>query len=295
LGVHKESIAVAYVAHAHDAEVIYLGTIGTRQADIDQLVRKLHSKAKHLVFVYEAGPCGQTSSSLILVANFRVRMPTNMSALLWSSVSMSVVVLWEVERREPMSLHPQEIPSVPEETRRVARAAFPRGNIYMRLRDELGAISNDQLFATLFPRRGHPAASPWRLALITVMQFAEGLSDRQAANAVRSRIDWKYALSLELTDPGFDHWEVDCAYPVFSVGCELTEDPGPPLLRPGRSTLRRFVHIVPRIRRVVRRLGRVCDRTPGPGNIERHAFGHLPSWTIRRLARRQRQAQERLH
>jgi hypothetical protein len=62
LGVHKESIAVAYVAHAHDAEVIYLGTIGTRQADIDQLVRKLHSKAKHLVFVYEAGPCGQTCS-----------------------------------------------------------------------------------------------------------------------------------------------------------------------------------------------------------------------------------------
>jgi len=62
LGVHKESIAVAYVAHAHDAEVIYLGTIGTRQADIDQLVRKLHSKAKHLVFVYEAGPCGQTYS-----------------------------------------------------------------------------------------------------------------------------------------------------------------------------------------------------------------------------------------
>jgi hypothetical protein len=58
LDVHKESIAVAYVAHAHDAEVIYLGTIGTRQADIDQLVRKLHSKAKHLVFVYEAGPCG---------------------------------------------------------------------------------------------------------------------------------------------------------------------------------------------------------------------------------------------
>jgi transposase len=58
LDVHKEAIAVAYVAKAHDAEVIYLGTIGTRQADIDQLVRKLQSKAKHLVFVYEAGPCG---------------------------------------------------------------------------------------------------------------------------------------------------------------------------------------------------------------------------------------------
>jgi transposase len=104
-----------------------------------------------------------------------------------------------------MSLQPQEIPPVPEETRRVAQAAFPRGNGYMRLRDELGTVYDDQLFAPLFPARGQPAASPWRLALATVMQFAEGLSDRQAADAVRSRIDWKYALSLELTDPGFDH------------------------------------------------------------------------------------------
>jgi transposase len=58
MDVHKEFIAVAYVARDHDAQVIYLGTIGTRQADIDQLIRQLHSKAKHLVFVYEAGPCG---------------------------------------------------------------------------------------------------------------------------------------------------------------------------------------------------------------------------------------------
>jgi transposase len=58
LDVHKDSIAVAYVARDHDAEIIYLGTIGTRQCDIDHLVRKLQSKAKHLVFVYEAGPCG---------------------------------------------------------------------------------------------------------------------------------------------------------------------------------------------------------------------------------------------
>jgi transposase len=104
-----------------------------------------------------------------------------------------------------MSLHPQEIPPVPEETRRVAQAAFPRGNVDMRIRDTLGAIYDDQLFAPLFPAHGQPAESPWRLALTTVMQFAEGLSDRQAADAVRSRIDWKYALSLELTDPGFDH------------------------------------------------------------------------------------------
>ena len=104
-----------------------------------------------------------------------------------------------------MSRHPQEIPPIPEETKRVARAAFPRGNVYMRMRDELGAIYEDQLFVALFPARGQPAEAPWRLALTTVMQFAEGLPDRQAADAVRSRIDWKYALSLELTDSGFDH------------------------------------------------------------------------------------------
>ena len=104
-----------------------------------------------------------------------------------------------------MSLHAQEVPPVPEETVRVAHAAFPHGNVYIRMRDELGTIYHDHLFAHLFPARGQPAEAPWRLALTTVMQFAEGLSDRQAADAVRSRIDWKYALSLELTDPGFDH------------------------------------------------------------------------------------------
>ena len=74
----------------------------------------------------------------------------------------------------------------------------------MRMRDELGSIYEDQMFTALFPRRGQPAEAPWRLALVTVMQYMEGLSDRQAAEAVRERIDWKYALSLELTDPGFD-------------------------------------------------------------------------------------------
>jgi transposase len=118
---------------------------------------------------------------------------------------MAVVVLGNVWRRRTISLHPQEIPPLSEETMRVARAAFPRGNVYMRIRDEFGTIYADHLFAQLFPARGQPAESPWRLALTTVMQFAEGLSDRQAADAVRSRIDWKYALSLELTDPGFDH------------------------------------------------------------------------------------------
>ena len=58
MDVHKDSIAVAYVAQDHGAEVTYLGAIGTRQCDIDQLIRKMQSKATHLIFVYEAGPCG---------------------------------------------------------------------------------------------------------------------------------------------------------------------------------------------------------------------------------------------
>jgi transposase len=104
-----------------------------------------------------------------------------------------------------MSLHTQPVPPVPEETARIARAAFPNGNSLLTLRDELGTIFSDQLFAHLYPTRGQPAEAPWRLALVTVWQFVEQLSDRQAADAVRSRIDWKYALGLELTDPGFHH------------------------------------------------------------------------------------------
>jgi transposase len=104
-----------------------------------------------------------------------------------------------------MSLQPQTKYPIPEETQQVARAAFPKGNPYMRMRDELGEIYTDELFAELFPGRGQPAQSPGRLAWVTVLQFAEGLSDRQAAEAVRGRIDWKYVLGLELTDAGFDY------------------------------------------------------------------------------------------
>ncbi len=103
-----------------------------------------------------------------------------------------------------MCLHPRPVAPVPEETARVAKAAFPKGTVYMTMRDALGTIFEDEDFAHLFPRRGQPAMAPWRLALVILMQFAEGLSDRQAADAVRARIDCKYALSLELDDPGFD-------------------------------------------------------------------------------------------
>ena len=110
-----------------------------------------------------------------------------------------------------MSLHCQPIGHIPEETVRVARAAFPKSNLYMKMRDELGTFYEDHDFEDLFPQRGQPAETPWRLALVIIMQFVEGLSDRQAAEAVRARIDWKYTLGLELMDPGFD----------FSVLCEF--------------------------------------------------------------------------
>src|SRR5215210_1353698 len=105
----------------------------------------------------------------------------------------------------PMALQARKPDPIPAETARVARAAFPDGNLYLRMREELDVLSADEDFADLFPSRGQPAEAPWRLALVTLFQFAEHLADRRAADAVRGRIDWKYALSLELTDAGFDH------------------------------------------------------------------------------------------
>jgi transposase len=96
------------------------------------------------------------------------------------------------------------IEPVPHETARVARAAFPKGNRYRRLADEVDTLFTDDAFRALFPTHGQPAWPTWRLALATILQFAEGLADRQAAHAVRRRLDWKYVLRLELTDPGFE-------------------------------------------------------------------------------------------
>lgn len=104
-----------------------------------------------------------------------------------------------------MSLQPQPLGPVPAETARVARAAFPKGSLCLRIADALGTLYQDADFADLFPARGQPAAAPARVALATVLQFVEGLTDREAADAVRGRLDWKYALALDLTDPGFDH------------------------------------------------------------------------------------------
>ena len=102
-------------------------------------------------------------------------------------------------------LKPTKINDIPVETKRVAKAAFPKGNVNIRLRDEFGVLFEDKDFSDLYPTIGQPAIAPWQLALVTLMQYLENLTDRQAANAVISRIDWKYCLGLKLEDTGFDY------------------------------------------------------------------------------------------
>ncbi len=89
-----------------------------------------------------------------------------------------------------MTLFPQAIGPIPEETARIARAANPKGTLAMWLRDGLGAIYTDEDFGDLYPERGQPALAPWRLAVVRLLHYAEDLTDRQAAEAVRERIDW---------------------------------------------------------------------------------------------------------
>ncbi len=103
-----------------------------------------------------------------------------------------------------MSLHAHPLEPIPELTSQIAHASFPKGTLAMHLRDALGPIYEDADFAHLFPKRGRAAEAPCRLALVTVLQALENLSDRQAAEMVRGRLDWKYALSLPLDDQGFD-------------------------------------------------------------------------------------------
>ena len=101
-----------------------------------------------------------------------------------------------------MSVQPQPWPEVPEATARVAKAAFPKGALAIRVRDELGSWYEDADFAAGYPVRGKPGISPAQLAMVTVLQFTENLTDRQAADAVRGKIGWKYCLGLELADDG---------------------------------------------------------------------------------------------
>jgi len=91
-----------------------------------------------------------------------------------------------------MSLRPEPLPPIPDVTAAAMRAAFPKGNLSVDLRTEFGTLYHDQLFADLYPPKGRPVeVAPWRLALVIVMQYIEGLTDRQAADAVRRCIDWK--------------------------------------------------------------------------------------------------------
>ncbi|WP_242483390.1 transposase [Streptomyces sp. HSG2] len=101
-------------------------------------------------------------------------------------------------------MRPQGLPEVPELTAAVAAVVFPDGSLAMRVREELAGVFADEPFAEAFGARGPAGLSPGMLALVTVLQFAENLTDRQAAEAVRERLSWKYALGLELTDTGFD-------------------------------------------------------------------------------------------
>lgn len=103
-----------------------------------------------------------------------------------------------------MSMQPKPWPDVPAETARIARKAFRKGSLPIHARDELGVWFADDDFAAAYGVRGAPGISPAQLAMVTVLQFAENLTDRQAADAVRGRLDWKYCLGLALDDEGFD-------------------------------------------------------------------------------------------
>ena len=101
-------------------------------------------------------------------------------------------------------MQPHPWPEVPASTAKIARRAFRKGALAMRARDELGAWYQDEMFRATYGTRGAPGISPAQLAMVTVLQFTENLTDRQAADAVRGRLDWKYCLGLQLDDDGFD-------------------------------------------------------------------------------------------
>lgn len=110
-------------------------------------------------------------------------------------------------------MQPRPWPEVPADTARVAKRAFRKGTVAIRARDELGDWLDGAAFAAGYGVRGKPGISPAQLAMVTVLQVAENLTGRQAADAVRARLDWKYGLGLALEDEGFD----------ASVLCEFRE------------------------------------------------------------------------
>lgn len=113
-------------------------------------------------------------------------------------------IVFHPDRCPIMCLKPKPLPPIPEETRRVALQIYPSGHLLRRLGEEYADVLRDEDFSDLYSSTGQPALSPALLALVTVLQAMEHCSDRLAAEMVRSRIDWKYALHLPLEYPGFD-------------------------------------------------------------------------------------------
>ncbi|MEU9256555.1 transposase [Streptomyces sp. NPDC048270] len=105
----------------------------------------------------------------------------------------------------PVAPPPRSGEQVPFLTAQIARTSNPGGTTAMWVRDRLDGLWRDEDFADWYPRDGRPGLSPAQLATVCVLQFVLGLSDRQAAEAVRCRIDFKYAMAMELDDPGFHH------------------------------------------------------------------------------------------
>lgn len=105
-----------------------------------------------------------------------------------------------------MSMRPQPWPEPSEEIAAAVRAMYSgrEAPLPVAIRDQLGEVFADEAFGAGFAARGKPGWSPGRLALVTVLQMAENLTDRQAAEAVREKISWKYALGMTLAEPGFD-------------------------------------------------------------------------------------------
>jgi transposase len=183
-----------------------------------------------------------------------------------------------------MSLRPQVVYLVPDETARIAHAIFPKGNLVMRIYDELGMLFADRDFADLFPIQGQPAEAPARLALVTLLQFMEALTDRQAADAVRTRIDWKYLLCLEMTDPGFDHTVLSefrtrlltqgAEHRLFDAILGIARDRG--LLKAGGRQRSDSTHVLGAIR--------ALSRLEGVTETVRHALNNLasvaPNWVL---------------
>ena len=104
-----------------------------------------------------------------------------------------------------MALIPTPVPPIPPRTEHAMQQAFPHGHAFIALHAAFGDFFSDADFHALYAACGTPAVAPWRLALTGRLQFGENLSDREAADAVRRCIDWKYLLRLELEDPGFDY------------------------------------------------------------------------------------------